>query len=82
MIVSKFLMTGIPAAALIACTPFLHAAPQEEADIPSMTRTWTNKETGATFQARLAGLNSVNAIHEKENPLSPQKTFQGGPGLD
>ena len=62
MIVSKFLMTGIPAAALIACTPFLHAAPQEEADIPSMTRTWTNKETGATFQARLAGLNSVNAI--------------------
>ena len=55
MIVSKFLMTGIPAAALIACTPFLHAAPQEEADIPSMTRTWTNRETGATFQARLAG---------------------------
>lgn len=62
MTVSKFLMTGIPAAALMACTSFLHAAPQEEADIPFMTRTWTNKETGATFQARLADLNSVNAI--------------------
>lgn len=62
MIVSKFPMKGILAAMFAAFFPLLHAAQQEEPDIPSMTRTWTNKETGATFQAKLAGLNKVNAI--------------------
>ena len=62
MIVSRFFMPGVLTSIFLAFTPFLHAAHQEEPDIPSMTRTWTNKETGATFQARLAGLNSVNAI--------------------
>ena len=60
MIVSKFLMTGIPAAALIACTPFLHAAPQEEADIPSMTRTWTNKDVAMTISTMINTLPARN----------------------
>lgn len=62
MIVSRFFMSGVLTAMFLAFAPSFPAAQQEEPDIPSMTRTWTNKETGATFQARLAGLNSVNAI--------------------
>lgn len=62
MIVSKISVTGILAAVCLAFPSLLHAAQAEELDIPSMTRTWTNRETGATFQARLAGLNKVNAI--------------------
>ena len=77
MIVSKFSMPSVLTAIFLAFPPFLHAAHQEEPDIPSMTRTWTNKETGATFQARLVGLNSVNAIMQniftKKKIPFPQK---------
>lgn len=87
MIVSKSSMACMLTAICTVFIPLLHAAQPEELDIPSMTRTWTNKETGSTFQAKLAGLNKVNAIMQnvftkKKIPFPPEKALRGRPGLD